>query len=81
MRAAAAFLEAHGGLDTVIYAAGTAPLGALSATTVAQWHGELLATNTSSRVPALVVAEAMPELRRQPPGRAAIRPALVAHRR
>ncbi len=69
VRAAVVFLEPHGGLDTVIYAAGTAPLGALSATTVTQWH-ELLATNLVGA--ALVVAEAMPELRRRRPGQAAV---------
>jgi NAD(P)-dependent dehydrogenase (short-subunit alcohol dehydrogenase family) len=58
---AAAFLEPHGGLDTVIYAAGTAPLGPLSSTTAAQWH-QLLATNLVGA--ALVVAAALPELRR-----------------
>jgi NAD(P)-dependent dehydrogenase (short-subunit alcohol dehydrogenase family) len=69
VRAATAFLEGHGGLDTVIYAAGTAPLGALSSTTAGQWQ-EPLATNLVGA--ALVVAEALPELRRRPAGRSVV---------
>ena len=59
--AAAAFLEAHGGLDTIVYAAGTAPLGPLSSTTATQWH-EILATNLVGA--ALVVSAALPHLGR-----------------
>jgi NAD(P)-dependent dehydrogenase (short-subunit alcohol dehydrogenase family) len=61
--AATAFLEPHGGIDTVMYAAGTAPLGPLSDTTADQWH-ELLATNVVGA--ALVLARALPSLRRHP---------------
>jgi NAD(P)-dependent dehydrogenase (short-subunit alcohol dehydrogenase family) len=59
--AAAAFLEGHGGLDTIVYAAGTAPLGSLTSTTATQWH-EILATNLVGA--ALVVSAALPHLDR-----------------
>ncbi len=60
--AAAAFLEPHGGLDTVIYAAGTAPLGGIATTTAAEWH-QVLSTNLVGA--AMVVAAALPYLRVQ----------------
>ena len=68
MTAASSFLEPHGGLDTVIYAAGTAPLGSLSSTTAVQWH-QILATNLVGA--ALVVTAALPHLDRQR-GRSAV---------
>jgi NAD(P)-dependent dehydrogenase (short-subunit alcohol dehydrogenase family) len=50
-----------GGLDTVVYAAGTAPLAPLSATTGDQWRA-VLATNVTGA--ALTVAAALGHLRR-----------------
>jgi NAD(P)-dependent dehydrogenase (short-subunit alcohol dehydrogenase family) len=67
--AAAAFLEPHGGLDTVVYAAGMAPLGSVADTTAGAWH-ELLATNLVGA--ALVVARALPHLRRHAAGVATV---------
>jgi len=58
---AAAYLEPHGGLDTVIYAAGTAPLGAIATTTAAEWH-EVLSTNLVGA--AMVVAASLTHLTR-----------------
>jgi NAD(P)-dependent dehydrogenase (short-subunit alcohol dehydrogenase family) len=63
--AAATFLEPFGGLDTVVYAAGSAPLGPVTTTTSAQWH-DLLATNLVGA--ALIGAAAVPHLLRQPGG-------------
>jgi NAD(P)-dependent dehydrogenase (short-subunit alcohol dehydrogenase family) len=60
---AAAFLEAHGGLDTLIYAAGTAPLAAITDTTAEEWH-RLLATNLVGA--AIVTSAALPHLRTKP---------------
>jgi NAD(P)-dependent dehydrogenase (short-subunit alcohol dehydrogenase family) len=63
------FLEPHGGLNTVIFAAGTAPLASIASTTADQWN-ELLATNLIGA--ALIVAEALPHLRHHPSGHATI---------
>ena len=54
-----------GGLDTVVYASGTAPLGLLAELDGGQW-GRLLATNVVGA--ALVVAQALPQLRQATPG-------------
>jgi 2-keto-3-deoxy-L-fuconate dehydrogenase len=54
-----------GGLDVVVYAAGTAPLGLLAELDVGDWSG-LLATNVVGA--AMVVAQALPALRQATPG-------------
>jgi NAD(P)-dependent dehydrogenase (short-subunit alcohol dehydrogenase family) len=58
---AATFLKPHGGLTTVLLAAGSAPLASVATTTATQWQ-DLLATNLVGA--ALIVAEALPHLRR-----------------
>jgi NAD(P)-dependent dehydrogenase (short-subunit alcohol dehydrogenase family) len=58
---AADFLAPHGGLDTVIYTAGTAPLAPVEDTTATQWH-HMLATNLVGA--AVIIAGSLPHLRR-----------------
>jgi NAD(P)-dependent dehydrogenase (short-subunit alcohol dehydrogenase family) len=59
------FLAPHGGFDTLIYAAATAPLRAVAQTTAEEWQ-HLLGTNLIGA--ALVTAEALPRLRTHPDG-------------
>jgi len=58
-----------GGLDVVVYAAGTAPLGPVAELTGDAWT-RLLATNVIGA--AVVVAQALPELRRAENGTVAL---------
>jgi NAD(P)-dependent dehydrogenase (short-subunit alcohol dehydrogenase family) len=57
------FLAPHGGFDTLIYAAATAPLRAIAQTSAEDWR-LLLATNLIGA--AVMTAEALPHLRTRP---------------